>query len=127
MNNMADMDPSSKRSGLRLVKKRREKSFSFARLPERFADGDNVNDEVATLETQHASNMSQPVFSLIAAVGSNINHHSRFEEDPSESESGVDAQFLNCSLRIYSSFLGLFVDEYPFIFSTASLAILCNG
>lgn len=87
---MADIDLSSKRGGRKLLKKRREKSLSSVRLPERFRDGDDVNDDVAALKIQHASNMNQSVFSLIAAVGSKTNSHSRFEDDSSESEDEVE-------------------------------------
>ncbi|KAG8529246.1 uncharacterized protein KY384_005881 [Bacidia gigantensis] len=56
------------------------------KYPERLTEGEDVQDDVTATNGQPAQYMNQSVFSMIAAAGSKVDFHARFDEASSESE-----------------------------------------
>src|SRR5205814_7893840 len=82
---MAPEDELKKRTGMKLSKKKKDARQSVD-IPERFRDGDDAQDDVTAPRGYSAQYMNQSVFSMIAAAGSKVDFHSRFDGDSSESE-----------------------------------------
>ena len=81
-----------KRTGRKLVKKNRPQRASSLHYPERlkFRDGEDVHEDVTASKGQPPQHLNQSVFSMIAAAGSKVDFHARFEEGSSDSEEGED-------------------------------------
>lgn len=85
-------EPDKKRTGRKLVKKRKMHRSSSLQYPERlkFRDGDDVHEDVTASKGHPPQHLNQSVFSMIAAAGSKVDFHARFEEGSSDSEEGED-------------------------------------
>ena len=59
---------------------------SSVQFPDRLKDGDDVNEDVTAPKGQSGQYMNQSVFSMIAAAGSKVDFHARFEGESSDSE-----------------------------------------
>ncbi len=59
---------------------------SSVQYPERLKEGDDVNEDVTAPKGQSGQYMNQSVFSMIAAAGSKVDFHARFEGESSDSE-----------------------------------------
>lgn len=83
-------DDVKKRVGKKLQKKRHEPNNPTVELPERLKEGDDAGEEdlVPTQGPPMFMNMNQSIFGLIAAAGSRVDFHDRFES--SDEESGED-------------------------------------
>jgi len=77
-----------KRIGRKLTKKRREGHQATMEIPERFKDGDDVDEDCTAPKGQNMY-MNQSVFGLIAAAGSQVDFNARFDGQSSDDE---DAQ-----------------------------------
>ena len=80
-----EADPSS-RAARKLTKRRKPFRASSVQYPERLKMGEDVQEDVTAARGQPAQYMNQSVFSMIAAAGSKVDFHARFDEDSSESE-----------------------------------------
>jgi sterol 3beta-glucosyltransferase len=86
MSAMAPEDELKKRTAMKLTKKKKDPRQSID-IPERFRDGDDAQDDVTAPRGKTGQYMmNQSVFSMIAAAGSKVDFHSRFDGDSSESE-----------------------------------------
>ncbi|KAK1593508.1 glycosyltransferase family 28 domain-containing protein [Colletotrichum navitas] len=89
-------DEVKKRVGKKLVKKRFETNAPAIELPERLKEGDDSREEdlVPTQGPPMFMNMNQSIFGLIAAAGSRVDFHDRFEssDDDSGDEPDHDRQ-----------------------------------
>nr|C4B4E5.1 RecName: Full=Sterol 3-beta-glucosyltransferase; AltName: Full=Autophagy-related protein 26 [Colletotrichum lagenaria]BAH60889.1 autophagy-related protein 26 [Colletotrichum lagenaria] len=76
-----------KRVGKKLQKKRHEPTTPAVELPERLKEGDDAGEEdlVPTQGPPMFMNMNQSIFGLIAAAGSRVDFHDRFESSDDES------------------------------------------
>lgn len=81
-----------KRTGRKLVKKNGPQRASSLHYPDRlkFRDGEDVHEDVTASKGQPPQHLNQSVFSMIAAAGSKVDFHARFEEGSSDSEEGED-------------------------------------
>lgn len=86
------LEQDKKRTGRKLVKKRRPQRTSSLQYPERlkFREGEDVHEDVTASKGQPPQHLHQSVFSMIAAAGSKVDFHARFEEGSSDSEEGED-------------------------------------
>jgi sterol 3beta-glucosyltransferase len=77
-----------KRTGRKLVKKRKTQRNSSVQYPERlkYKEGEDVHEDVTASKGQLPQHLNQSVFSMIAAAGSKVDFHARFEEGTSDSE-----------------------------------------
>lgn len=82
------------RVGRKLTKKRKLQRAPTVEIPQRFQDGDDANEDVAACRGQQAQYMNQSVFSMIAAAGSKVDFHSRFDDESSDSD-GESRQPIN--------------------------------
>ncbi|KAK1986067.1 glycosyltransferase family 28 domain-containing protein [Colletotrichum cereale] len=85
-------DEVKKRVGKKLLKKRFESSTPAMELPERLKEGDDSREEdlVPTQGPPMFMNMNQSIFGLIAAAGSRVDFHDRFESSDDESADDRD-------------------------------------
>lgn len=84
---MAPEQGSTKRVGRKLTKKRRPQRHPSVQYPERLKEGEDVHEDVTATTGKPSQNMNhQSVFSMIAAAGSKVDFHARFEDDSSDSE-----------------------------------------
>lgn len=79
-----------RRVGRKLTKRRKPERHPFVQYPERLKEGDDVQDDVTAAKGQPAQYVNQSVFSLIAAAGSKVDFHARFDEDSSGSDEDPD-------------------------------------
>jgi sterol 3beta-glucosyltransferase len=91
-----------KRVTRKLTKKRKEGHQVTMEIPEKFRDGDDAEEDYATLAGGNAY-MNQSVFGMIAAAGSQVDFNARFDaqssdeeedstEPPSQESTGSDLQ-----------------------------------
>lgn len=80
----------SKRVGRKLTKRRKPERHTSVQYPDRLKEGDDVQEDVTAAKGQRAQYVNQSVFSLIAAAGSKVDFHARFDEDSSGSEDEPD-------------------------------------
>ena len=80
----------SKRVGHKLTKRRKPERHTSVHYPERLKEGDDVQEDVTAAKGQRAQYVNQSVFSLIAAAGSKVDFHARFDEESSGSEDEPD-------------------------------------
>lgn len=94
--NMAP-EQDKKRTGRKLVKKRKMQRATSLQYPERlqFRKGEDVLEDVTASKGQSPQHLNQSVFSMIAAAGSKVDFHARFEEGSSDSDEGEDLSGLN--------------------------------
>lgn len=80
-------DDVKKRVGKKLQKKRHESNTPAMELPERLKEGDDSREEdlVPQQGPPMFMNMNQSIFGLIAAAGSRVDFHDRFESSDEES------------------------------------------
>ncbi|KAI9843091.1 MAG: Sterol 3-beta-glucosyltransferase [Sclerophora amabilis] len=74
----------------RKLAKRRDRSRHSLDIPEKFKDGEDAHEDVTAPQGKNAQYMNQSVFSMIAAAGSKVDFHSRFDDDTSDSEEEQD-------------------------------------
>ena len=72
--------------GRKLTKRRKPERHTSVQYPERLREGDDVQEDVTAAKGQRAQYVNQSVFSLIAAAGSKVDFHARFDEDSSGTE-----------------------------------------
>lgn len=75
-----------RRVGRKLTKKRKLQRAPTVEIPEKFKDGADAHEDVAACRGQQAQYMNQSVFSMIAAAGSKVDFHSRFDDESSDSD-----------------------------------------
>ena len=80
-----EADPSS-RATRKLTKRKKPFRASSVQYPERLKMGEDVQEDVTATRGRPAQYMNQSVFPMIAAAGSKVDFHARFDEDSSESE-----------------------------------------
>lgn len=83
---MAPEHDPAKRVSRKLIKKRRPQRHPSVQYPERLKKGEDVHEDVTAMKGKPSQNMNQSVFSMIAAAGSKVDFHARFEDDSSDSE-----------------------------------------
>lgn len=83
---MAPEQSSTKRIGRKLTKKRRPQRHSSLQYPESLKEGEDVHEDVTATKGNPSQNLNQSVFSMIAAAGSKVDFHARFEDGSSDSE-----------------------------------------
>ena len=84
--NMAPEEDFKKRIGRKLTKKRTFSRIPSVKLPERFKDGDDAQQDVTATKGVNGQYMNQSVFSMIAAAGSKVDFNSRFDDESSGSD-----------------------------------------
>ena len=83
---MAPQEDLPKHVGRKLTKRRKPVRTSSVQYPDRLKEGDDVNEDVTAPKGQSGQYMNQSVFSMIAAAGSKVDFHARFEGESSDSE-----------------------------------------
>ena len=83
---MAPEQDSKKRTARKLTRKRKPPRTSSIQYPERLKLGEDVLEDVTAAKGMPAQQMNQSVFSMIAAAGSKVDFHARFENESSDSE-----------------------------------------
>lgn len=83
---MAPEQDSKKRTARKLTKKPKPPRASSIQYPARLKLGEDVHEDVTAAKGMPAQQMNQSVFSMIAAAGSKIDFHARFENESSDSE-----------------------------------------
>ena len=83
---MAPQEDHPKHVGRKLTKRRKPVRISTVQYPDRLKEGDDVNEDVTAPKGQSGQYMNQSVFSMIAAAGSKVDFHARFEGESSDSE-----------------------------------------
>ena len=83
---MAPERESSRRVGRKLTKRWKPERHPSVQYPERLKEGDDVQEDVTAAKGQAAQYVNQSVFSMIAAAGSKVDFHARFDDDSSGSE-----------------------------------------
>ena len=83
---MAPQEELPKHVGRKLTKRRKPLRTSSVQYPDRLKEGDDVNEDVTAPKGQSGQYMNQSVFSMIAAAGSKVDFHARFEGESSDSE-----------------------------------------
>ena len=83
---MAPEQDAKRRTGRKLTKKQKPQRNPSVQYPDRLKVGDDVHDDVTAAKGQPAKQMNQSVFSMIAAAGSKVDFHARFEDESSDSE-----------------------------------------
>lgn len=91
---MAPEQDAKRRTGRKLTKKRKPQRNPSVQYPDRLKVGDDVHDDVTAAKDQPAQQMNQSVFSMIAAAGSKVDFHARFEDESSDSEEEDDPSTL---------------------------------
>lgn len=88
---MAPEENIKQKVGRRLTKKRMGPHIPSVKLPERFKDGDDAQQDVTATKGINGQYMNQSVFSMIAAAGSKVDFHSRFDDESSGSDEEGEA------------------------------------
>ena len=83
---MTPQEDLSKHVGRKLTKRRKPLRASSVQYPDRLKEGDDVNEDVTAPKGHSGQYMNQSVFSMIAAAGSKVDFHARFEGESSDSE-----------------------------------------
>lgn len=83
---MAPEQKKKKRVGTKLTKKRKPQRHASVQYPERLKEGEDVHEDVTAPKGKTSQNMNQSVFSMIAAAGSKVDFHARFEDESSDGE-----------------------------------------
>lgn len=101
--NMAPQQDAKRRTGRKLTKKRKPQRNPSVQYPDRLKVGDDVHDDVTASKGQSAQQMNQSVFSMIAAAGSKVDFHARFEDESSDSEDEDDPSTLPYGLDMHNT------------------------
>ena len=88
---MAPEQELTKHVGRKLTKRRKPVRTSSLQYPDHLIEGDDVNEDVAAPKGQPTQYMNQSVFSMIAAAGSKVDFHARFEGESSDSDDDIQA------------------------------------
>lgn len=80
-----------KRVGRKLTKRRKPIRATSVHYPERLKSRDDEHDDVTAPKDNDPKYMSQTVFGMIAAAGSKVDFHARFEEESSDSDEEHEA------------------------------------
>ena len=81
-----------RRPSRKLVKRRKNIPKSTINLPERFKDGADAQEDYLAPKSETTSIANQPVFSMIAAVGSKTDFHTRFGDISDSEEDDVGSE-----------------------------------
>ena len=87
---MAPEEKIKQKIGRKLTKKRMGSHIPSVKLPERFKDGDDAHQDVSATKGVNGQYMNQSVFSMIAAAGSKVDFHSRFDDESSGSDAEAE-------------------------------------
>jgi sterol 3beta-glucosyltransferase len=82
---MAPEEDLKKRVARKLTKRRKEGHKVTVELPERFRDGDDVDEDCTAMHGANAY-MNQSVFGMIAAAGSQVDFNARFDGQSSDED-----------------------------------------
>lgn len=93
----------AKRTGRKLTKKRKPQRNPSVQYPDRLKVGDDAHDDVTAVKGQPLQQMNQSVFSMIAAAGSKVDFHARFEDESSDSEEEDDQSAVPCELEMQNA------------------------
>ena len=88
---MATDEDLPKKVGRKLTKKKKPLRAASMHYPERLKSRDDENDDVTAPQGSDPKYMSQTVFGMIAAAGSKVDFHTRFEEESSDSDGGNES------------------------------------
>lgn len=80
-----------KKSGRKLLKKRKPLRQASVQYPERLQPGEDAQEDVTAPNGKIPQSINQSVFSMIAAAGSKSEFHARFNDDSSGSEDEPDS------------------------------------
>ena len=83
---MASEQGAQRRESRKLIKKKKPLRASSVQYPERLREGDDANEDVATVKGSPGQSVNQSVFSMITKAGSTTDFHKRFDEESSDSE-----------------------------------------
>ena len=83
---MAPEESIKQKIGRKLTKKRMGPHIPSVKLPERFKDGDDAHQDVTATKGVNGQYMNHSIFSMIAAAGSKVDFHSRFDDESSGSD-----------------------------------------
>lgn len=85
---MALEQESKRRTSRKLIKKRKPQRHTSVQFPERLKlkEGEDIYEDVTSGKGNPSQHMNQSVFSMIAAAGSRVDFHARFENESSDSE-----------------------------------------
>ena len=83
---MAPELESKRANGRKLTKRRKPQRHASIQYPDRLKEGDDVQEDVTAAKGQPAQYANQSVFSVIAAAGSKVDFHSRFDDESSDSD-----------------------------------------
>lgn len=100
---MAPEQDAKRRTGRKLTKKRKPQRNPSVQYPDRLKVGADVHDDVTAAKGQPAQPMNQSVFSMIAAAGSKVDFHARFEDESSDSEEEDDPSTLPYGLDMHNT------------------------
>lgn len=100
---MAPEQDAKRRTGRKLTKKRKPQRNPSVQYPDRLKVGADVHDDVTAAKGQPAQQMNQSVFSMIAAAGSKVDFHARFEDESSDSEEEDDPSTLPYGLDMHNT------------------------
>ena len=83
---MPSEQDSKERVRRKLTKRRKPQRHPSIQYPERLKEGEDAQEDVTAAKGQPAQYVNQSVFSMIAAAGSKVDFHSRFDNESSESD-----------------------------------------
>lgn len=83
---MAPEEDLQRRVGRKLTKRRKPLRATSVHYPERLRSRDDEHEDVTAPKDNDPKYMSQTVFGMIAAAGSKVDFHARFEDESSDSE-----------------------------------------
>ena len=87
---MAPERKAPQKVGRKLTKRRKPERILSIKYPESLKEGDDVQEDVTAVKGQPSSYAHQSVFSMIAAAGSRVDFHARFDDESSGSEEEPD-------------------------------------
>lgn len=82
---MLSQDEAKRKAGRKLIKRKKETRQVTMDIPQRFEDGDDADEDCTAPKGQNMM-INQSVFGMIAAAGSQVDFHSRFEGQDSDDE-----------------------------------------
>jgi len=89
--NMAPEGKHPKHVGRKLTKRRKPLRAPSVHYPERLKKRDDEHEDITAPKGNDPKYMSQTVFGMIAAAGSKVDFHARFEEESSDSDGEDEA------------------------------------
>ena len=76
------------RASQKLLRDDEPKRATSVQYPDRLREGEDKNDDVATVKGNPGQSVNQSVFSMITRAGSNTDFHRRFDDESSDSDEG---------------------------------------